>query len=84
MRCCESWKPIEDCSDTSSFECVDFQRLSQIIANFTRETLAEREAEITNLPWTETEKDTASARCRGGQRAWRNNKLVLCLSAVTD
>ena len=71
MRCCEAWKPIKDCFDTSSFECVDFQRLSQIIANLTRETLAEREAEITN-------------RCRSGQRAWRNKKPVLSLSAVTD
>ena len=77
MRCCEAWKPIEDCFDTPSFECVDFQRLSQIIANLTRETLAEREAEITNLLWTQTEKDTALARCRGGQRAWRNKKPVL-------
>ena len=84
MRYCEAWKLIEDCFDTSSFECVDFQRLSQIIANLTRETLEEREAEITNLQWTQTEKDTALARCRGGQRAWRNKKLVLSLSAVTD
>ena len=84
MRCCEAWTPIEDCFDTSSFECVDFQRLSQIIANLTRESLEEREAEITNLPWTLTEKDTALARCRGGQRAWRNKKPVLSLSAVTD
>ena len=84
MRCCEVWKPIEDCFDTSSFECVDFQRLCQIIANLTRETLEEREAEITNRPWTQTEKDTALARCRGGQRAWRNKKPVLSLSAVTD
>ena len=52
MRCCEAWKLIEDCFDTFSFECVDFQRLSQIIANLTRENLAEREAEITKLPWT--------------------------------
>ena len=37
-------RPIEDCFDTSSFECVDFRRLRQIIANLTRETLAEREA----------------------------------------
>ena len=22
MRCCEAWKPIEDCFHTSSFECV--------------------------------------------------------------
>ena len=58
MRCCEAWKPIEDCFDPISFESVDFQRLSQIIANLTRETLAEREAEITNLPWTQTEEDT--------------------------
>ena len=84
MRCCEAWKPFEDCFDTSSFERVDFQRLSQIIANLTRETLEEREAEITNVPWTQTEKDTALARCRGGQLAWRNKKPVLSLSAVTD
>ena len=29
-------------------------------------------------------KDTALARCRGGQRAWRDKKPVLSLSAVTD
>ena len=46
--------------------------------------LAEREAEITNLPWTQIEIDTALARCRGGHRAWRNKKLVFSLSAVTD
>ena len=84
MRCCEAWKPIEDCFDTSSFECVDFQRLSQIIAKLTRENPAKREAEITNLPWRQTEKDTALARSRGGQRAWRIKKPVLSLSAVTD
>ena len=44
----------------------------------------EREAEITNLPWIQTEKDNALARCRSGQRAWRAKKPVLCLSAVTD
>ena len=52
LGCSEAWKPIEDCLDPISFESVDFQRLSQIIANLTRENLAEREAEITNLPWT--------------------------------
>ena len=31
MRCCETWKPIEDCFDTLSFECIDFQRLSHIL-----------------------------------------------------
>ena len=30
MRCCEAWKLIEDCFDTLSFECIDFQRLCQI------------------------------------------------------
>ena len=50
MRCSEAWKPIEDCFDPISFECVDFRELTQIIANLTRENLAEREAEITNLP----------------------------------
>ena len=64
MPCCEAWKPIAKCFDPISLERVDFQRLSQIIANLTRETLEEREAEITNLPWTQTEKDTALARCR--------------------
>ena len=77
MRCREAWKPIYDCFDRPSFACVDFQRLRQIIANLTRENLAEREAGITNLSWTQTEKDTASARCRGGQRAWRNKKTCV-------
>ena len=45
-----------------------------MIANFTREKLAVREAEITNFPWTQTEKDNALARCRIGQRAWRSEK----------
>ena len=84
MRCCEAWKPTEDCFDTNSFECIDFQRLSQIFASLTRENLQAHEAEVSTLPWTQTEKDTASARCRGEQRAWRNNKPVLTLSAVTD
>ena len=84
MRCCEAWKLVEDCFDTSSFECIDFLRLSQILASLTRENLEAREAEITNLPWTQTEKYIALARCRSGQRAWRNKKPVLTLSALTD
>ena len=85
MRCCEAWKPIENCFEPSSFECVDFQKLSKIIANLTRENLAEREAEITNLPWTQTEKDNALARCRIGQKVpGVPKKPVLCPSAVTD
>ena len=84
MRCCEARMPVGKCFDPISLECIDFQSLSQIIANFTRENLAEREAEIMNLPWKQTEKDNASARCRIGHRAWRAKKTLLCLNAVTD
>ena len=84
MRCCEAWKPIEDCFDTLSFECVHFRRLSHIFASLTRENLATRETEVSSLPYTQTEKDIALARCRNSQRAWRNKKPVLTLSAVTD
>ena len=68
MRCCEAWKPVEDCFDTLSFECIEFQRLSQIFASFARENLEAREAEVSTRPWTQTEKDIALARCRNGQR----------------
>ena len=54
MRCYEAWKPIEDCFDTLSFECIDFQRLSQIIASLTRDNLETRETEVPTLPWTQT------------------------------
>ena len=84
MRCCEAWKPIENCFVPMSFECVDFQKLSQIVANLSRENFSEREAVITNLPWTQIEKDNASASCRIGQRAWRtkNSCSALALSLM--
>ena len=66
MRCCEAWKSIEDCFDPVSFECIDFQRPSQIIASLTRESLEAREAEVTNLPWTQTEK----RQCSGQMQEW--------------
>ena len=66
------------------WECTDFQKLREVIANLTRENLTEREEEIANLPWTQTEKDKALTRCRSGQRAWRAKKPVLCLNAVTE
>ena len=72
------------CFDPISFECTDFHGLSQIIANFTRENLAEREAEIGNLPWTQTEEDHAMAKCRLGLGAWHANRPMLFLHAVTD
>ena len=37
-----------------------------------------------HLPWTQTEKDNAIAKCRLGLRAWRAKRLMLCLHAVTD
>ena len=74
------------CFDQNSFECIDFHGLSQIIVGVTRERLTEREreAEIGNLPRTQTEKDNALAKCRLGLRAWRSKKPMLCLHAVTD
>ena len=80
IRCCEAWELLGKCFDPISFECVDFQRLSLIIANFTRENLAESEAEMMNL----RQKDNALTRCRIGLRAWRVKKPTLCLSAVID
>ena len=52
-------------------------------ASLTRENLAEREAETGNLPWTQTERDNATAKCRLGLRAWRAKRPMLCLHAVT-
>ena len=84
MHCCETWEPVGKCFDQCSFECIDFHGLSQIIASSTRERIAEREAEICNLPWTQTETDNALAKCRLGLCAWRSKKPMLCLHAVTD
>ena len=61
-----------------------YHGLSRIIASFTRENFSEREAKIRYLPWTQTEKDSALAKCRLGLRAWRSKKPMLCLQAVTD
>ena len=51
MRCSEAWKLVEDCFDTSSAECVDFQRPDQIIANLIRVNVNAREAEVSTFPW---------------------------------
>ena len=83
MRCCEAWKPVGKCFDPISLESIDFQRLSQIIANSTRESFAERDPEIRNLPWTQTEKDKALARCRLGLRAWRVKKNLFFVSTLS-
>ena len=84
MHWCQAWEPVGKCFDQCSFECINFHRLSQIAASLTRERIADREAEIRNLPWTQTEKDNALAKCRLGLRPWRTKKPMLCLHAVTD
>ena len=84
MRCCEEWEPVRKCFDPIFFECIDFHGLSQTIASLTRENLAEREAEMGNLPWTQTEKDNALAKCRLGLRAWRAKKPMVCLHALLE
>ena len=83
MRCCEAWNLWKIFFDASSFECIDFQRLSQIIASLTREKLEACEAEVSNFPWTQTEKDTALARCKSGQRVWLPRNLY-CLSVLVQ
>ena len=84
MHCCEAWEPAGNCIDPYSFECIFFYRLSQIIANLTRERIAELETEIHNLSWKQTEKDNALAKCRLGLRAWCSKKPVPCIHAVAD
>ena len=56
MRCGEALELVGKCFDPISFECIDFRGISQIIASLTRKNLADREAEIGNLRWTQTEK----------------------------
>ena len=82
MRCCEPWKPVENCFDPISFECVDFQTLSHIIAKLTRDNLAEREAEITNLPWTQTEKNNAASQMQDAPGVSQNPCFALALSLM--
>ena len=83
MHCCEAWEPVGTCFDQCSFECIDFHGVSLIIASLTRKRIAVRETEIRILPWTQTEKENALAKCRLGLRAWRTKKPTLCLHAVT-
>ena len=58
--------------------------MSLIIAGLTRRRITVRETEIRILPWTQTEKDNALAKCRPGLRARHSKKPTLCLHAVTD
>ena len=85
MRCCEAWKLVENCFDPISFECVDFQRLCQIIANLTRGNLAEREAEITRISLGHRQKNTLlSPDAEVDNVPGVTKKPVLSLCAVTD
>ena len=85
MRCCAAWEPVGNRFVQCSCECVALHGLSQfIVASLTRERIAEREAAVLNLPWTQTEKDNALVKCRLSQRAWVSKKPMLCLHAVAD
>ena len=57
---------------------------ARIIANLTRENLAERRTEIANLPWTHTEKQCISQMQNWTTSLAYQKKTVLCLGAVTD
>ena len=48
MRCCEAWKPIEDCFDALSFECIDFQRLATSLLALLVKTL--QHVKLRSLP----------------------------------
>ena len=52
--------------------------LSQIITSLARVSTSEREDASRNLPWTQTERDKALAKCRSSQRAWcaKNPRLA--------
>ena len=67
-----------------TFEGINFHALGQIIANFTRGSIAEREDAIRNLPGTQTGKDQALANCRHSLRAWCAKKPRRALHAITD
>ena len=83
MRCCAPWEPVGICLDQYSLECIEFHGMSQVIASFTRETIAEREAACHNFPWMQTEKTTPWLNA-DSLRAWCTKKTMLCLLAVTD
>ena len=53
MYGCEAWELVGQCFDEITFKCTNFHGLSQIIATLTRENIAEREAAVHNLPWTQ-------------------------------
>ena len=55
----------------------------QIIANFTRENLAEREAEIANLFLDTDGERQSSVRCRIGQRGLRAKKTCALPSMLS-
>ena len=84
MHCYEAWELVGKCFEQCFFQTIDFRGLSQTLASLMRERIAERAAEICNLLWTRAEKDNALTKGRLGLRAWRSQKPVLCLHAVTD
>ena len=78
MHCCEAWELVGKCFDQCSFECIDFHGLGQVIASLTRETVTEREAEIRNFPWTQTEKQClGEVQARSTRQALQETNALL-------
>ena len=67
----------------SSTEWADFRGLSQTVASLTWENLAEREAEVGNLP-LDADRDNAMAKCKLGLRAWRAKRPMHCLHGIMN
>ena len=63
--------------------CLTCRGLVRLLRTLLVKNLAERKAEITNLPGTQTEKDNALARCRVGQRAWACQKNQCFVSVLS-
>ena len=72
VRCCETWGHVGQCFDNFTFQYAKFFALGQVIGGLTRGNSAEEEDVIYNLPWSQTEKDKALAKCRRRNRAWED------------
>ena len=81
MRCCEAWKPIEGCFDTSSLLSVLISRDSaRFLLALLVKTLQAREAEVSTLPWTQTEKRHCSSQMQEVDNVPGATRNLCCLS----
>ena len=71
MRCCEAWKTYWRLLWYIFLRVYWFPATQPDFCwAFLVKTLKAREAEVSTLPWTQTEKDIALTRCGKGQRAY--------------